>query len=212
MRNVLTDLALESEAATLLGLRLAKAVDDGDTELARIAVAVGKYWVCKRTSPVVAEALECLGGNGYVEDHGMARIYREAPLNSIWEGSGNVNALDVLRAMGREPASVMALLKEISVARGQMPLLDEAIDETEHAVGELASLSPAESAMGARRLVERLALTTQAALMVQHAPAPLAEAFVASRLGTAKGSSIGTLDPSLVTLAADLAIERSRAL
>ena len=121
MRNVLADLALESEAATLLGMRLARAVDDGESELARLGVALGKYWVCKRTSPMVAEALECLGGNGYVEENGLARLYREAPLNSIWEGSGNVNALDVLRAMTREPASVAALANELGLARGCMP-------------------------------------------------------------------------------------------
>ncbi|MGN6634259.1 MAG: acyl-CoA dehydrogenase family protein, partial [Oryzihumus sp.] len=110
MRNVLTDLALESEAATTLGLRLAAAVDEGDTAFSRLAVAVAKFWVCKRTSPIVAEALECLGGNGFVEENGLARLSREAPLNSIWEGSGNVNALDVLRALGREPESVEAVL------------------------------------------------------------------------------------------------------
>jgi putative acyl-CoA dehydrogenase len=112
MRNVLMDLALESEAATTLGLRLAAALDDGDTAFSRLAVAVGKYWVCKRTAPMVAEALECLGGNGYVEENGLARLYREAPLNSIWEGSGNVNALDVLRALTREPASAAAFEAE----------------------------------------------------------------------------------------------------
>ncbi len=95
MRNVLADLSLEAEAATVLGLRLAHAVDVGESELARLGVALGKFWVCKRTAPLVAEALECLGGNGYVEENGLARLYREAPLNSIWEGSGNVNALDV---------------------------------------------------------------------------------------------------------------------
>ena len=110
MRNVLVDLALETEAATTLSLRLAHAVDEGDSDFSRLAVAVSKYWVCKRTAPVVAEALECLGGNGYVEENGLARLYREAPLNSIWEGSGNVNALDVLRAVSREPAAVEAFV------------------------------------------------------------------------------------------------------
>ena len=121
MQNVLADLALESEAATTLGLRLAHAVDEGDTALSRLGVAVGKYWVCKRTSPMVAEALECLGGNGYVEENGLARLYREAPLNSIWEGSGNVNALDVLRAVSREPASVEAFVAEVEQGVGSPP-------------------------------------------------------------------------------------------
>lgn len=209
MRNVLTDLALESEAATLLGLRLAHALDEGDTELTRLGVAVGKYWVCKRTSPFVAEALECLGGNGYVEEHGMARLYRQAPLNSIWEGSGNVNALDVLRAISREPASLMALLKEASVARGRLPVLDTALDDLERDCAGLGALDGAEVAAGARRLVERLALTLQASLMVLHSPTDLAEAFVASRLGGAKGESFGTLDPGLVTLAGRTAIGRA---
>ena len=113
MRNVLADLALESEAATVLAMRLAHAVDARRADLSRLGVALGKFWVCKRTPPMVAEALECLGGNGYVEENGLARLYREAPLNSIWEGSGNVNALDVVRALTREPASLAALGKEL---------------------------------------------------------------------------------------------------
>ncbi len=131
MRSVLADLALESEAATVLGLRLAASVDAGDTTFGRLAVALGKYWVCKRTAPMVAEALECLGGNGYVEENGLARLYREAPLNSIWEGSGNVNALDVLRALSREPASVEAVLDEIRLAEGADAAFDRAVKELE---------------------------------------------------------------------------------
>ena len=104
MRAVLADLAVESEAATLLGMRLARAVDEQESAFLRLAVAAAKFWVCKRTPPMVAEALECLGGNGYVEENGLARLYREAPLNSIWEGAGNVNALDVLRAVTRGAA------------------------------------------------------------------------------------------------------------
>ena len=209
MRNVLTDLALESEAASLLGMRLAHAVDEGETELTRLGVAVGKYWVCKRTSPFVAEALECLGGNGYVEENGMARLYRQAPLNSIWEGSGNVNALDVLRAIGREPASLMALLTEASAARGRLTTLDTALDEVERDCAGLAALDGVEAATGARRLVERLALTLQGSLMVLHSPAELTEAFVESRLGGAKGDSFGTLDAGFVATAAPTAIERA---
>ncbi|MGO1167399.1 MAG: acyl-CoA dehydrogenase family protein [Janibacter sp.] len=209
MRNVLTDLVLESEAASLLGLRLAHALDEGDTELTRLGVAVGKYWVCKRTAPFVAEALECLGGNGYVEEHGMARLFRQAPLNSIWEGSGNVNALDVLRAISKEPASLMALIKEASVARGRLTTLDTALDDLERDVSELATRGPDGLAMGARRLVERLATTLQASLMVVHSPAEMAEAFVESRLGAASGATFGTLDPGLVSLAGATAIDRA---
>lgn len=209
MRNVLTDLALESEAATLLGLRMAHALDEGDTELTRLGVAVGKFWVCKRTAPFVAEALECLGGNGYVEEHGMGRLYRQAPLNSIWEGSGNVNALDVLRAISREPAALMALLKEASVARGRLPVLDAALDDLERDLGALGTRTPDDLAAGSRRLVERLATTFQASLMVTHSPADLAEAYVESRLGDGAGTTFGTLDPGLVTLAGDQAIDRA---
>ncbi len=128
MQNVLADLAVEAEAATALAVRLAHAFDSGERELRRLAVAVGKYWVCKRAPAVVGEALECLGGNGYVEESGLPRLYREAPLNSIWEGSGNVNALDVLRALTREPAAVEALQAEIALARGADPRLDAAAD------------------------------------------------------------------------------------
>ncbi len=128
MRNVLADLAVEAEAATALALRLAHAVDSDERDLRRLAVAVGKYWVCKRTPAVVGEALECLGGNGYVEESGLPRLYREAPLNSIWEGSGNVNALDVLRALAREPAAVEAFRAEIGLARGADRRLDAAAD------------------------------------------------------------------------------------
>ena len=185
MRNVLADLALESEAATVLAMRLAHAVDAGEHRRSRrLAVALGKFWVCKRTSPMVAEALECLGGNGYVEENGLARLYREAPLNSIWEGSGNVNALDVLRALTREPASLAALGKELALARGHDRVLDAAIDECEAA--SAVALGP-DAPWGARRLVERLAVTLQAALLVRHSPGPVADAFVASRLGGDRG-------------------------
>ena len=144
MRGVLADLALESEAATTLMLRLAGAVDRaarGDAEeqaFTRLAVAVGKYWVCKRQPAVVAEALECLGGNGYVEESGMPRLYREAPLNSIWEGSGNVQALDVLRALAKEPASVEAFFAELDRARGADPRLDDAVIGLKAGLSDLA--------------------------------------------------------------------------
>ncbi|QFQ30293.2 DNA alkylation response protein [Janibacter melonis] len=207
MRSVLTDLALESEAATLLGMRLAHAVDTGEVELARLGVAVGKYWVCKRTPTLVAEALECLGGAGYVEENGLARLYRQAPLNSIWEGSGNVNALDVVRAISREPASLKALLEEAAVARGTSSTLDRALDAVETACAAVA-LDPLAAQAGARRLVEDLALVLQGSLMTRYAPPELAEAFVESRLGAGARLGLGSIDPGLASLAAPVALGR----
>ncbi|MGO4601369.1 acyl-CoA dehydrogenase family protein [Terrabacter sp. 2YAF2] len=200
MRNVLADLALEAEAATVLGLRLAHAVDVGETEFARLGVALGKFWVCKRTAPLVAEALECLGGNGYVEENGLARLYREAPLNSIWEGSGNVNALDVMRAVTREPASLEALTKELHEVRGRSVELDA---HTDAALAQARSLDPtsADAAFGARVVVEQLALALQASLLVQHSPAPVADAFVASRIAGRRGHTFGSLDVDLAGVA-----------
>ena len=192
MRNVLADLALESEAATTLTLRLAGAADRavrGDSREAafrRIATAVGKYWVTKRGPAFTAEALECLGGNGYVEDSGMPRHYREAPLLSIWEGSGNVNALDVLRALRRESGAAEALFGELALAEGADARLDAAVTRLE---GQLTGASES----GARRLVELMALTLQAALLVRHAPPAVADAFCATRLGGDWGHSFGTL-------------------
>ncbi|MEV5343190.1 acyl-CoA dehydrogenase family protein [Streptomyces sp. NPDC052676] len=195
MRNVLADLALESEAATTLALRLAGAADRavrgdaGERALRRIATAVGKYWVTKRGPAFTAEALECLGGNGYVEESGMPRHYREAPLLSIWEGSGNVNALDVLRALGREPAVAEALFAELALARGADARLDAAVAGLKDG---LAEASPA----GARRLVERMALALQASLLVRFAPSAVADAFCATRLGGDWGYAFGTLPGS----------------
>ncbi|WP_230209227.1 acyl-CoA dehydrogenase family protein [Nostocoides sp. HKS02] len=206
MQNVLADLALEVEAATTLALRLAHAVDEGDTALSRLGVAVGKYWVCKRTSPMVAEALECLGGNGYVEENGLARLYREAPLNSIWEGSGNVNALDVLRAVTREPASVEAFLAEVGKGRGQHPALDQAIAGLPEVIA-YAAQPGAQS--GARRVVEQLAVTLQASLLAQYAPTEVADAFSASRLGGAHGTTFGTLDAPLAVATARGIVDRA---
>ena len=191
MRNVLADLALESEAATALALRLAAAYDaDTDEERAflRLAVPAAKYRVTKRCTPVAAEALECLGGNGYVEESGMPRLLREAPLNSIWEGSGNVQALDLLRALGREPRAVDAVLTEIGRARGADHRLDRAVKDL---LTELADLEGVETR--ARRLAERLALVLQGSLLVRHAPAAVADAFCASRLGGEWGAELGTL-------------------
>ncbi|MGA8978081.1 MAG: acyl-CoA dehydrogenase family protein, partial [Pedococcus sp.] len=206
MQNVLADLALESEAASTLALRLAHAVDEGDTALSRLGVALGKYWVCKRTPVMVAEALECLGGNGYVEENGLARLYREAPLNSIWEGSGNVNALDVLRAVGRDRASVDAYLAEVQLARGHDAVLDRAIDAVP---GVLARATEPEATAGARRVVELLAITLQASLLAQYAPTVVADAFIASRLGGAHGITFGTLDAGLSTASARTLVDRA---
>src|SRR6185503_10612803 len=128
MRNVLADLCVESEAATVTSLRLARAYDEADAPFRRLATAVAKFWICKRTPPLVAEALECLGGNGFVEESQLPRLFRESPLNSIWEGSGNVNALDVLRALGREPEVLQAWITEVGAARGADSRLDRAVE------------------------------------------------------------------------------------
>ncbi|MFI9773383.1 acyl-CoA dehydrogenase family protein [Streptomyces sp. NPDC051956] len=199
MRNVLADLALESEAATTLALRLAAAQDavqdtgsEQERAFLRIAVPAAKYWVTKRCTPVAAEALECLGGNGYVEESGMPRLLRESPLNSIWEGSGNVQALDVLRALQREPQALNAFLQEVGRARGADHRLDGAIKGL---LTELADLEGIEAR--ARRVVERIALVLQGSLLVRHAPPEVADAFCASRLGGDWGSAFGTLPHSL---------------
>ncbi|MBV9292565.1 MAG: isovaleryl-CoA dehydrogenase [Frankiales bacterium] len=193
MRHVLADLAVESEAATTLMLRLAAATDAAPSDpreaaFRRLGLAVGKYWVCKRGPALAAEALECLGGNGYVEDFPMARLYREAPLNSIWEGSGNVNALDVLRALGREPQALEAFLDELTLAAGSDARLDAAVAALRN---ELTDTSEIE--VRARRLVERMALALQGSLLVRFAPPAVADAFCASRLGGDWGHAFGTL-------------------
>jgi len=194
MRNVLADLAIETEAATTLGLRLAGAADrairgdEDEKAFRRIATAIGKYWVTKRAPAFTAEALECLGGNGYVEDSGMPRLYREAPLNSVWEGSGNVNALDVLRALGREPGTADALMTELGLARGGDVRLDVAVDRIGAELGDLDQIE-----LRARRLVELMALALQGSLLVRHAPAAVADAFCAARLGGDGGFAFGTL-------------------
>ncbi|MEU8438374.1 acyl-CoA dehydrogenase family protein [Streptomyces sp. NPDC029216] len=195
MRNVLADLALESEAATTLALRLAAAHDAGtDQERAflRLAVPAAKYWVTKRCTPMVAEALECLGGNGYVEESGLPRLLRESPVNSIWEGSGNVQALDALRALQREPQALNAFLQEIGRARGADHRLDAAI---KNLLTELADLDGIEAR--ARRVVERMVLVLQGSLLVRWAPPEVADAFCASRLGGDWGAAFGTLPHGL---------------
>jgi putative acyl-CoA dehydrogenase len=188
MRNVLADLSLESEAATALAMRLARAYDEGDTALKRLGTAIGKYWVCKRQTPLTVEAMECLGGNGYVEESGMPRMFREAPLNSIWEGSGNVNALDVLRALAKEPAALEAYFAEVELAAGAEPRLDRFVASVREEFTDLESVETR-----ARRIVERLALALQGSLLVRHAPAAVADAFCAARLDGDAGLAFGTL-------------------
>jgi putative acyl-CoA dehydrogenase len=198
MTSVLADLAIESEAAAVLMMRVAGAVDrsaHGDpreSAYKRLATAVGKFWVTKRSAVMVAEALECLGGNGYVEESGLPRLYREAPLNSIWEGSGNVNALDVLRALARDPESWSVVREELDATRGANTAYDTALTDLDARIAMLAS-DPAAAAAGARRLVERMALVLQGSLLLEHAPHDVADLFCATRLGGEGGVVFGTL-------------------
>lgn len=193
MKNVLADLALESEAATALALRLARAFDRPEDAherlMARILTPVAKFWICKRGSALAQEAMECLGGNGYVEEGGqgvMARIYREMPLNSIWEGAGNIMAIDLLRAL-RKGDVAAALAQELAPARGAHAALDRLIDALPTRVEAMATEGEA------RRLAQDVALALQAGLLVQHAPAAVHDAFVASRIGGDWGYAFGTL-------------------
>jgi putative acyl-CoA dehydrogenase len=195
MQNVLADLAVEAEAATLLAMRLARAYDQpGEQEslFRRIATAVAKYWVCKRAAVHAAEALECLGGNGFVEDSFMPRLFRESPLNSIWEGSGNVICLDVLRAIGNEAGTMDALLAEIELALGG----DKRFDQFA-AVVKSEWTAVAADPRQARRLVERLALALQGSLVVRFSPRAVSDAFCASRLSSDGGRAFGTLPPGV---------------
>jgi putative acyl-CoA dehydrogenase len=227
MSAVLADLAVESEAATTLAIRLAGAVDrsqqpgrpedlEHETLIRRIGTAVGKYWVCKRGPAVTAEALECLGGNGYVEESIMPRLYREAPLNSVWEGSGNVNVLDVLRVLSREPQTAEALLAEVTRAAGG----DSRLDAHAKRLGSRLAALPAELAADpaavqrdGRRLVQAMALALQGALLVRHAPAEVADAFCGTRLdaGTA-GWAFGAAGSAIPAASADLIVNRHTAL
>jgi putative acyl-CoA dehydrogenase len=198
MQNVLADLAIESEAATVSALRLARAYDEaiaGDEraeQLKRLANAVLKYWICKRGPAHAAEALECLGGNGYVEESGMPRLYRESPLASIWEGSGNVQCLDVLRGMAKSPTSLEAFFAEVDEAAGADARLDAAAGELRE---ELAHLDAIESR--ARRLVEWMALVLQGSLLVRFGDQAVADAYCGSRLGGDGGRAFGTLPPGV---------------
>jgi putative acyl-CoA dehydrogenase len=187
MAAVVADLALESEATTALAMRLAAAMDAGERTLLRIALPASKYYVCKRAPAVAAEALECLGGNGYVEDSGLPRLYREAPLNSIWEGSGNITALDVVRALSRDAATADALLAELAPVARACPSLSRAVSLLR---AELSDPTPER----ARRLAVLIALCLQASLLLRHSPAVVAEAFIGSRFGgDTTGWTIGLL-------------------
>lgn len=193
MRNVLADLAAESEAAVALALRIARAVDAsprnaGERAFARVATAIGKYFICKRCVPFVNEAQECLGGNGYVEDFPLARLYRQAPLNSIWEGSGNIQCLDVLRALTREPETREALWAQFDGVLGAHAQLDASVRELGVALDH-----PDTFETRARWLVERMALVLQASLLVRAGHDALADIFCASRLGAEQGRCFGTL-------------------
>ncbi|MGH3423957.1 MAG: acyl-CoA dehydrogenase family protein [Nocardioidaceae bacterium] len=196
MRNVLADLAVESEAATMLGLRLAASVerpgDEHERGLRRLSLPLAKFWVCKRTPVMIGEALECLGGNGYVEESGLPLLYREAPLNSIWEGSGNVNALDVLRALQREPECLQAWLTEVGAVRGEDARLDTAVDDVRT---DLADLEDGQGR--ARRITSRMAVCLQAALLLRHGDPAVADAFCASRVAGEDAGTFGTLPTGL---------------
>ncbi|MDO8330983.1 MAG: acyl-CoA dehydrogenase family protein [Fluviicoccus sp.] len=192
MQNVLADLALESEAAMTLTLRIAHAMDNCHNEheelMVRLATAVGKYWICKRTPNHAYEAMECIGGSGVMEDSPFPRLYREAPINAIWEGSGNVQCLDVLRAMQKTPAVVDAFFAELKTARGGNAVLDGYVKALHHEFADFNDLE-----FRARDVVDRMALALQASLMVRHAPAMASDAFCTSRLAGVGQHNYGTL-------------------
>ncbi|HWP32212.1 MAG TPA: acyl-CoA dehydrogenase family protein [Solirubrobacterales bacterium] len=198
MRNVLADLCVESEAATIAAMRLARAYDEvaagdqGAVEFRRLANAVLKYWLCKRAPSHAVECLECLGGNGFVEESGMPRLYREAPLGSIWEGSGNVQCLDVLRAMVKNPSSVEAFFAEVLEASGAEPRLDSYVSSLREEIpGDVDTIQSR-----ARRIVERMAIALQASLLVRYGDQAAADAFCATRLSGDWGQAFGTLPAS----------------
>jgi putative acyl-CoA dehydrogenase len=193
MRNVVADLAVESEAMMWMSMRLAAALDREHADrteglISRICTPVAKYWACKRAPQFVVEALECHGGNGFIADHLMERLYREAPLNGIWEGTGNVICLDVLRSMQRDPDTVEAFLGEVRKARGADARLDAFTDEVERRIRNLSEFEPV-----ARRVVEMMAFALQASLLVQHSTPAVADAFCATRLDGDWGRAFGTM-------------------
>ncbi|MDT5074744.1 MAG: putative acyl-CoA dehydrogenase [Mycobacterium sp.] len=198
MRNVLADLAIEAEAATMLAMRMAGATDSAvrgderETLLRRIGLAAGKYWVCKRATPHAAEAMECLGGNGYVEESGMPRLYREAPLMGIWEGSGNVSALDTLRAMATRPECIDVMFDELGRTAGQDPRLDAHVASLRTELDDVETIQ-----YRARQIAEDISLALQGSLLVRYGHPAVAEAFLASRLGGQWGGAFGTLPTGL---------------
>lgn len=206
MRTVLADLALESEAALVLAMRLAEAFerDNSPAQRAwkRVMTPAAKFWVCKRAVELTSEAMEVFGGNGYVDSSVMARLFREAPVNSIWEGSGNVMCLDVLRGLGREPEAAMALLAELADTAAGEPLLQTELQ----ALRSLLSTPPEQLEALGRVLVQRLVLVAQACLLRRHAPAAVADGFIATRLGSAgAGRVVGAIDTRAMDVAAVLA-------
>lgn len=192
MKNVLADLALESEAATALAFRLARSFDEADDEGAaafgRVCTPIAKYWITKRESTVAREALECLGGNGFVEESPMPRLFRESPLNSIWEGAGNVQCLDLLRAIGRDPDTLDAYFEEVGSTTGAHDAYDATLARVKNHFADRGTLE-----VRARRVVEDMAKLLQANLLLSNAPTGVAEAFVRSRLGGEWGDALGTL-------------------
>jgi len=192
MTNVLADLVLEHEGSLALAMRVARALDSRSYEredlLVRVLTAVGKYWICKRTPNLTYEAMECIGGSGVMEDGPMPRLFRESPVNAIWEGSGNVQCLDVLRALHKSPAAIEVFFGELATARGANSLLDRAVTELQREFAD-----PAELEYRARGIVDRMALAMQASLLVQHAPAFVADAFCASRVAGTGQHNFGAL-------------------
>jgi putative acyl-CoA dehydrogenase len=198
MRNVLADLAIEAEAATIVAMRMAGATDSAvrgdetETLLRRIGLAASKYWVCKRATPHAAEAMECLGGNGYIEDSGMPRLYREAPLMGIWEGSGNVSALDTLRAMATRPECVDVLFAELAKTAGHDGRLDAYVEQLKPQLGDYETIQ-----YRARSIAEHISLALQGSLLVRHGHPAVAEAFLATRIDGQWGGAFGTLPTGL---------------
>ena len=193
MQNVIADLEIEVEAATLMITRLSGAherstIDPEEAAFARLATPVAKYWLTKQSTPVVREALECLGGNGYVEDSILPRLYREAPLNAIWEGSGNVIALDMNRAVAKSPESLEAFLSELECSAGSHPPLKTELDLIRQ---QFTDVTAGEA--NSRRLIERLAVAWSSALLIAHGNQSVADAYLRSRLGGDHGSQFGTL-------------------
>ncbi|WP_333909557.1 acyl-CoA dehydrogenase family protein [Vibrio algivorus] len=192
MKNVLADLAIEAEAALAITMRVSHALDNLDdpkqAALVRSATSIGKYWICKRAIQHTFEAMECVGGVGYVEENVLSRLYREAPVNSIWEGSGNVQCLDLLRVLHKEPETLQALMAELEQARGQHPLLDKHLEQLNVAFKDSENIE-----MRARQIMEQLALAWQAATLFIHGEPLIAHAFADSRLSTQGFHQYGTL-------------------